>query len=645
MHVVGEALLDEVTRHNGDPEFRRLLENLPAAAYTCDTTGLITYFNGRAVELWGREPKLNDPVDRFCGSFRLFATDGTPLSQEGCWMALALRDRRAYQGMEILIERPDGSRSTVLAHASPLFDGRGELNGAVNILVDITDRRQAELARARLAAIVESSDDAIVSKDLSGIVQSWNAAAQRLFGYTAEQAVGRHISFIIPPERLDEEDRILARLRAGERVYHFDTVRVRSDGRPVHVSLTISPVRDESGRVVGASKIARDITDRKEAEERIYGLMAQLKEADDRKDEFLAVLAHELRNPLAPLSNLLEIMRRGDGGPELLDRARSVLERQLGLVVRLVDDLLDVSRITRGKLELRKEQVELASVVRQSVETCRPLAERARHELTVSLPPEPVYLDADPARLAQVFGNLLTNACKYTPPGGRISLTAERQENDVLVKVKDTGAGIPPDKLASVFDMFTQLDRSLERSQAGLGIGLTLVKRLVEMHGGTVEAHSEGQGRGSEFVVRLPAHFKTPQARETAAEPAPRTAHRVLVVDDNRDAAATLAMLLKMSGNETRTAHDGLEAVAAAEQFRPDVVLLDIGLPKLNGYAVCRRIREQPWGQDMVLVALTGWGQEEDRRMSKEAGFNQHMVKPVDFTDLMGLLAGLNAKK
>jgi CheY-like chemotaxis protein len=335
-------------------------------------------------------------------------------------------------------------------------------------------------------------------------------------------------------------------------------------------------------------------------------------------------------------------MKRGDGG-DLIERTRSVLERQLGQMVRLVDDLLDVSRITRGKLELRKELVLLASVVQQSVESSRPLAEPAGHELNVSLPSEPVYLRADPARLAQVLGNLLTNACKYTPPGGRIWLTAERQGNDVVVKVKDTGAGIPPDKLAGVFEMFAQLDRSLERSQGGLGIGLTLVKRLVEMHGGTVQAHSEGQGRGSEFVVRLPAHFEMPQASEPAAEPAPKTAHRILVVDDNRDAATTLAMLLKMAGNVTRTAHDGLEAVEAAATFRPDVVLLDIGLPKLNGYDVCRRIREQPWGKDMVLVALTGWGQEEDHRMSKEAGFNHHMVKPVDYNDLMSVLAGLNA--
>jgi PAS domain S-box-containing protein len=496
-----------------------------------------------------------------------------------------------------------------------------------------------------LSAIVESSDDAIISKDLNGFIQSWNAGAQRLFGYTAEQAVGRHISFLIPAERADEEERILARLRAGERVYHFDTVRVRSDGQPVHVSLTISPIRDEAGRIIGASKIARDITDRKLAEERTYRLLTQLQEADHSKDEFLAILAHELRNPLAPLRNMLEIMKRDDGNGNLIEQVRSTLERQLGQMVRLVDDLLDVSRITRGKLEVRKERVELASVIHQSVEVCRPLAEYAKHELNVSLPPEAIYLYADPVRLAQVFGNLLNNACKYTDPGGRIGLTAERLSNDVVVNVKDTGVGIPPDKLGSVFEMFTQIDRSLERSQGGLGIGLTLVKRLVEMHGGSVEAYSEGPGRGSEFVVRLPILIEKGKTKTPTAEQMPTTAHRILIVDDNRDAATSLATLLKLTGNETQTAHDGLEAVEAAAMFRPDVMLLDIGLPKLNGYDACRRIREQPWGRNMVLMALTGWGQDEDRRQSKDAGFDHHMVKPVDLDALMKLLASLPSEQ
>jgi CheY-like chemotaxis protein/two-component sensor histidine kinase len=337
----------------------------------------------------------------------------------------------------------------------------------------------------------------------------------------------------------------------------------------------------------------------------------------------------------------------GTSGP-IMEKARTMMERQLTQMVRLVDDLLDVSRITRGKIELRKERVELAAVVASAVETSRPLIEAAGHELTVTLPPEPIPLDADLTRLAQVFANLLNNAAKYTGQGGHIWLTAERHGGEVLVKVRDTGLGIPADMLSKIFEMFAQVDRSLERSQGGLGIGLTLVKRLVEMHGGSVEARSDGPGMGSEFTVRLPvamasaSHQPQPPKGEGEKTAAPAR-RRILVVDDNKDSADSMSMMLSIAGMEARTAYDGLEAVAVAAAFNPDVVLLDIGLPKLNGYEAARRIREQPWGKDMVLVAVTGWGQEEDRRRSQEAGFNFHMVKPVDPAALERLLAGLKA--
>jgi two-component system, chemotaxis family, CheB/CheR fusion protein len=641
VQVRSQSPLAKLAPGDGHVEFQRLVAKLPAAAYTCDATGLITYFNKRAVELWGRAPKLNDPVDRFCGSFRLFSADGVPLAHEDCWMARALRDDRAYDGLEIIIERPDGSRVTALAHANPFHDERGEVIGAVNVLIDITERRRAEMARLHLAAIVDSSDDAIVSKNLDGVIQSWNAAAERLFGYTAEEAVGRHISFLMPPERRDEEDRILARLRAGKRIYHFDTVRVRSDGRLIDVSVTISPIRDDAGRIVGASKIVRDIADRKRAEEQIYNLLTRLKEADRRKDEFVATLAHELRGPLAPLWAMLEVVRRGDSDADTLQRAYETMERQLGQMVRLVEDLFDVGRIASNKLQLKKDRVDLASVIGQAVEVCRPLAERAKHQIAVSLPTEPIYVHADPARLAQIFSNLLNNACKYTDEGGRIHLTAERQNGEVLVTVRDTGIGIPADRLASVFEMFSQVTSAAERSRGGLGIGLSVVKRLVDLHGGSVTVASAGPGQGSAFSVRLPILDDKPRALlEPPAKKRPAaTARRVLIVDDNTDSAAALAMLLKSSGNKTATAHDGLAAVAAVESFRPDVVLLDLSLPKMDGYEAARRIRSEPWGKDVVLVALTGWGQEEDRRRSKEAGFDEHMVKPVDFDALMKLVA------
>jgi CheY-like chemotaxis protein len=339
-------------------------------------------------------------------------------------------------------------------------------------------------------------------------------------------------------------------------------------------------------------------------------------------------------------------VKRADGDSEILHRAHETLERQLAQMVRLVDDLLDLNRITHDRLELRKSEVELSSVIQQAVEVARPLLDAAGHKLTIELPAEPIYLNADRARLAQVFGNLLNNSCKYTRPEGFVSVTAERLDGEVLVKVKDNGAGIPLEKLDSIFDMFMQVDRSSERSQGGLGIGLTLVKRLTEMHGGSIEAKSEGEGRGSEFIVRLPVLIQ-PKA---AAQPAPENleaapGRRILIVDDNRDSADSLAMLLEITGNQTYLAHDGEEAIEAIEQYRPEVVLLDIGLPKLTGHEVCRWVRGKSWGKDIVVIALTGWGQEDDRRKSEEAGFNGHLVKPVDYDKLLELLSTLTGSE
>jgi signal transduction histidine kinase/CheY-like chemotaxis protein len=365
---------------------------------------------------------------------------------------------------------------------------------------------------------------------------------------------------------------------------------------------------------------------------------ADLFEADRRKTEFLAMLAHELRNPLAPIRNSLEILRRTEENWEAVRSASAMMERQIGQMVRLVDDLLDVSRITRGKIELRKGSIELASVVNHAVEAAHPLVESKGLDLTVTLPSRPVYLNADPVRLAQVVGNLLNNACKFTEKGGRVWLTAElasegpQSIKEVLIRVRDTGIGIAADQLARVFDMFIQVDTSLERSTGGLGIGLTLAKNLVELHGGTLEVYSAGLGQGSEFVVRLAISVEAPkplQLQPAIGEPPATTVRRILVVDDNRDSVEFLTRLLNLTGYETDTAQDGLQAMEAAGRFRPDVILLDIGLPKLNGYDVAREIREQPWGKDMVLVALTGWGQEEDRRRAQEAGFNHHLTKPV----------------
>jgi signal transduction histidine kinase/ActR/RegA family two-component response regulator len=369
------------------------------------------------------------------------------------------------------------------------------------------------------------------------------------------------------------------------------------------------------------------------------GLVRQLREADRKKDDFIALLAHELRNPLAPIRNGLQVLRLSRGDAEAAAQARSMMDRQLSHMVRLIDDLLDISRINRNKMELRRSRVLLRDVVVSALETARPLIDEAGHELRVSLPGRPVFLDADLTRLAQVFSNLLTNSAKYTEHGGHIWLTADRRGGEVIVSVRDTGIGIPRESLENIFDMFSQVDRSIERSSGGLGIGLALVKGLVEMHGGQVRAESEGEGKGSTFIVTLPAAVdQAAPAPSTTANSLAAAGRRILVVDDNWDGADSLATMLKLLGNEVRTAHDGVAAVEVAGQFRPEVILMDVGMPKLNGLEAARRIRGEAWGRDMTIIALTGWGQEDDRERSRDAGCDGHLVKPVNLSDLEQLL-------
>jgi PAS domain S-box-containing protein len=379
-------------------------------------------------------------------------------------------------------------------------------------------------------------------------------------------------------------------------------------------------------------------------------LNEELRSMDRHKDEFLATLAHELRNPLAPIRNALQVMRIARNDPAALESSETIIDRQVQQMVHLIDDLLDLSRISRGKIELRKERVDLAEVIQSAIETSRPVIDEYGHELIVRLPDEPMPLDADLVRLAQVFLNLLNNSAKYTERGGKIWLSAERQRDTVVVRVRDNGVGIPPHMLPRIFEMFTQVDRSLDRAQGGLGIGLTLVRRLIDMHGGTVEAQSEGPGKGSEFVVHLPiardAAAERPQGScEKGSVPPRRCGHRILVVDDNQDAANSLAMLLRMKGHDVRTAYDGLEAIDAALSHKPEIVLLDVGLPRLNGFDVARRLRESEDLRKVILVALTGWGHDEDRRRSKEAGFDHHMVKPADPAALDRVLESLSSRQ
>jgi PAS domain S-box-containing protein len=782
------------------------LSSIGDAVIVTDMEGRITFLNPVAAALTGWKPEeaAGQPLDNV---FRILKEESRQTVESPVRKALREGVIVGLANHTILIRR-DGQETPIDDSAAPIRGEGGTVAGVVLVFRDVTQARRAMETQTCLAAIIESSEDAIIGKDLNGIVTSWNRGAERLYGYTAEEMIGRPLAILSAPEYPDEMPAIMERLKRGELVEHFETVRVRKDGARLNVALTISPIRNAEGVIVGASKIARDITARvrneaslrflAEASKRLAALLdvpstlqkvaslavpyfadwcavdliepdgsvrrvadahadpsresrarelyerysaernapvgfwhvlhsgqselledvtdpslagsvrdeatrqlarelglrsyigvplvvrgtvqgvinfvaaesrrtfgevdlrlaedlayrasiaienarlyADLCQADQRKDEWIAMLAHELRNPLAPIRNALHIMKMPGADGRVIDNARQLMERQVQYMVRLVDDLLDVSRIMRGKIDLRRESVSLANIITRAVEIAQPMVDAQGQELIVSTPPEPLVLNADPTRLAQIVSNLLHNAAKFSTRKGRIWLTVERDTDEVAIRVRDEGAGIRPELLPHIFDLFVQGDRSLERTQGGLGIGLTVVRRLVALHGGTISARSEGPGKGSEFVVNLPG---VEQGRQPPAEaPAKaRTAsgngssRRVLVVDDNVDAAESAALLLKMWGHAVQVAYNGPAAVQAADEFQPEIVVLDIGLPGLNGYEVARHLRQQP--RKVTLVAVTGYGQEEDRRRTQEAGFDHHLTKPMDPQALRGIL-------
>jgi len=799
-------------------DLQQLLAHLPVAVYVCEApSGLIRLYNRRAVELWGREPTRDSTDERFCGSLRLFTPDGRPLPHADTPMAEVLR-HGGVRDEEVVIERPDGSTVTVRVNISALRDTTGRIIGAVNAFQDVTERKRAEADSARLAAIVSSADDAIVSKTLDGIVTSWNRGAEAMFGYAASEAVGQPITIIVPADLRDEEAEILRRLARGEAVEGFETQRVGKDGRRFPVSVTVSPVKDAHGRTIGASKIARDISARHRAEEGLkaslrtlevlYRLADQIGRAQGRvdvcqaavdaimgvgadrasvlvfddggvmrfvawrglsagyraavdghspwlpgatapssilvediltdptvdafrdviasegvralgffplvyqrrllgkfmiyydaphrfsaeelrlaatiahhvafglararaerdieslldrersarreadaaradaerasraKDEFLAMLAHELRNPLSVIVNATAVL---DGSatrlPELV-RAGKAIRRQAEHLARLLDDLLDVARIASGRIELDREHVDLRGAAELAVETQQHRLDGKRQRVHLSLPEAPVTVIGDAVRLQQVLGNLVNNASKYTPAGGSIWVTVGRDDGEAVLRVRDDGTGIPSDKLESIFDLFIQGNPTLARTEGGLGIGLTLVRRVVELHGGRVRATSAGPARGAEFIVHLPLAGAAPSPPLQQPARARGTPRRVLVIEDNDDGREMLLIPLRRYGHEVLEAATGREGIEAVERHAPNIVLVDIGLPDLDGYEVGRRLR-QKYGNGLRLVALTGYGQPQDRARSEAAGFEAHLVKPVDPLKLVEFLQQL----
>jgi PAS domain S-box-containing protein len=510
------------------------------------------------------------------------------------------------------------------------------------------EREKGQESEARKAAILETAMDCIITIDGDSRIVEFNPAAETTFGYRRDEVLGQLMpELIIPPQYREDHYRGLGQYwMTGQGPVlrrRIELTAVRRDGSEFPVEVSIVPHGGRKAPLFTAQ--LRDITERKQAEQQLHSAILreqeraeQLREADRRKDEFLAMLAHELRNPLAAVSNSLRISRTPDVDLEVLGWAQDVMERQVGLLTRLIDDLLDVSRITRGKIKLQKEILPLELLIERAVEAARSQFNTKQQELRVVISSEnPLWIDADPARIEQILGNLLTNATKYTQEGGRISLTVEAEKGNAIVRVTDNGIGIAPDMLPHLFDPFAQADRSLDRAHGGLGIGLTLVRALAEMHGGSATAASGGEGCGSEFTLRLPLSKAAAKAQSGDSKRIATNARRVLVVDDNRDAATTLALVLNMDGHMTHVVQNGVEALDAFESFKPEVVLLDIGLPEMDGYEVATRLRSTRAVVEPLLIAVTGYGQADDRERSKAAGFDHHLVKPVDISALLDL--------
>jgi PAS domain S-box-containing protein len=620
--------------HESERRLRVAQEAAHGGIFEHDFATRSTYWSPELAALYGSPPVGGDGGD-LSTWFQMIHPDDRRRVGEG--MRAALRDGEYVQDFRVVW--PDGSIHWLHVRAGIVADGDGRPLRMLGVQLDVTESTRTEESRALLASIVESSDDAMVTKSLTGIITSWNRGAERIFGYTSEEMIGQSILRLIPSDRRSEEQEILARLCRGERIEHYETVRLTKEGRAIDVSITVSPVRAASGEIIGASKVARDVTERRAIERLLRANEMALREADRRKDEFLAMLSHELRNPLAPIRNAVSLLAEKPA-PNMLDGIHDMLDRQVGQMSRLVDDLLDVSRISRGVIPIAKQPLDLAEIVEMAVETARPLVTQRGHALSVTLPEHPIGIDGDRARLVQVIGNLLTNAAKFTPPGGRISLAAQMQGDDVSIVVRDDGIGIEPEAIDRVFDLFVQENTTLARDQGGLGIGLTLVRDLVRLHGGKVDLASRGRGTGTEVHVRLPTSKRAVAAGHTRGRREDGLAHsglRILIAEDHRDTADSLRLLLVRQGHEVRLARDGRAAVSAFREFAPSVALLDIGLPELNGYEVARAIRADESGDRALLIAISGYGRDENKRAALEAGFDHHLTKPVDVRRLAQL--------
>ncbi|HEX2830289.1 MAG TPA: PAS domain S-box protein [Burkholderiales bacterium] len=603
------------------------------ALFLLDPEGRILTWNAGAERLKGYTP--DEIIGRHFSIFYTQDSIATGWPQHELKVA-TIEGRFEDEGWRL---RKDGSRFWASVIITALRDTDGHLLGFSKITRDVTSRKMHEEALAqseeRFRLLIEGVVDyAIYMLDPEGIITSWNSGASRIKGYTADEIIGKHFSRFFTPEDV-RAGAPWAELAEAKRSGHSETEgwRVKKNGERFWARAVVSALHDAQGRLRGYAKVTQDLSERRHAQE--------LERAARNLSEFIAVLAHELRNPLAPIKTAVNVIEATQPGTPAREEMYKVIARQATQLARIVDDMLDISRVTRGEMQIERKPVDLADVVNQAVETAAPAIEAAKHSLEVKLADEALVVEGDARRLAQLAANLLNNAARYTPQGGRISVSTSVEDRCALLTVADTGRGIPPEWRERIFDMFVQARPALERVEGGLGIGLALSRKIAQLHGGSLTVHSAGENKGSEFTLRVPLRVSPAQAYDPYAaqgriDVPPR---RVLIVDDNDDAAVTLQLLLTSLGHQTSVARNGLEALERAPEFRPDVVLLDIGLPGLDGYEVARRLRAQDTQRMVRLVAVTGWGQPADRAKSQEAGFDLHLVKPVGPEDLEKALA------
>ena len=678
--LLGTAASILQVRQRAEQEIRRALtvmratlESTVDGILVTDDQGKITAFNERYIDIWNvpRESVQASPASHLWKlashnfvepqPFMVRIEEVTASGQES-FDLLALKDGRIFERY-----------SKVLAV-------EGQSGGRVWSFRDVSERHLAEITSHRLAAIVASSDDAIIGKDLDGIITSWNFGAERIFGYTADEMIGTSILRLIPSDRQDEEQEILSHIRRGERVDHFETIRIAKDGGRLNLSITVSPIKDSAGHVVGASKVARDITERKQAEaalrkateeaeaanrERLFLLdsereaRSQAERASRIKDEFLATLSHELRTPLNAVLGWVGLLQREGLPAEERKRGLNTIERNARVQAQIIEDLLDLSAIISGKVRLDVQRVDLPNVLNESIETVRPTAEAKGIHLQALVDPFAGPISGDPNRLKQVFWNLLSNAIKFTPKEGKVQVLLERVDSHLEVAIVDTGEGIAPEFLPYVFDRFQQADASTTRRHGGLGLGLAIVKQLVELHGGNVRVKSGGIGQGATFIVQLPLIAvyaepakgrRHPRAELHQSEPLPEVSLanvHVLIVDDDSDARDLMQRLLQLAGATVSMASSASEAMARILAERPDVLVCDIGMPGEDGYTFIRRLRsiEQTQGRALPAVALSAYARSDDRTKAIRSGFQNHLAKPVEPAELLAVVSSLAGGK